>query len=62
MKPLISDFPPRRRQRVNWFAMFLPLYFAAMVVLAAYAVHSFNPFRINADAAVERWAQQVGVE
>jgi hypothetical protein len=67
-RPMISDFPPRRRinlyqpqprPRVNWNALVLPICFAFIFSGLAYAV---NSWRVSADAAVDRWAKQVGME
>ena len=60
--------PPRRinlyqahrpRRRVNWNALVAPICFAFIFSGLAYAV---NSWRVSADAAVDRWAKQVGME
>jgi len=68
-RPMICDFPPRRRinlyqphrphRRINWAALVLPVCFAFIFSGLAYAV---NSWRVSADAAVDRWAKQVGME
>lgn len=67
MKPLIGDLPPRRinlyqprkRRKINWWALIMPSYFLLMIILVGFTI---NSWRQSADRAVNRWAQKVGVE
>jgi len=57
MKLIAEPFSPRRR--INWFALVLPIYFAVMLGVLIYSCHEYTR---SVDAAVDRYAKQVGVE